>query len=102
MKEGLEGTEYFIPTSSGSVKVNLREVEDVFEWGMRKHKDKGFELGTVSYSQHFYACLRHLWRWFFKHSKDGETARSHLAHAMCRILMIMYQEQNNVGKDDRK
>ena len=93
---------YYIPTSeTEGVHVNVSDTREVFLHGAKKHKDFGFETGSVSMSSHFYACLRHLWRWFVKGDKDHETGYSHLHHAHCRLLMMMYQVERNIADDRR-
>lgn len=97
-----ENTLYMIPTSDSSgVGVELEDVEDVFRFGMEKHKGKGFQLGTVSVSEHYEALQRHLMKAFEIEENDDETGKSHWAHAMCRLLMIIYQLQNLRETDDR-
>ena len=81
------------------VKVDLTKTKQVFEKGRDKHKDQGFDRGKIPISKHFYAALRHLWKWFFKHQVDEETGISHLHHAHCRILMMIYQEQRSINDD---
>lgn len=85
-----------------TIEVDTRETTEVFKFGSEKHKDQGFEKGTVSTTRHFYACLRHLWKWLFRFSPDEETGKSHLAHAHCRILMMIYQEQKGINDDRPK
>ena len=94
---------FTIPVSNGDfVDISCEETFEVFLFGSKKHNGKGFESGTISISKHFYAALRHLWKWFFRFPPDEETGRSHLAHAHCRILMMIYQEQRNLNDDRLK
>lgn len=88
---------YYIPVSqSGHVPVDLEETKKVFEFGVKKHGGKGFHTGVVKQSDHFYACLRHLWKYFLGFKADDETGYNHLHHAHCRMLMMIYQDQNKV------
>ena len=92
--------EHDIPIYGGStVTVDLLDSLRVFIKGKDKHKEHGFDSGEIPISRHFYATLRHLWKWFFKHQVDEETGISHLHHAHCRILMMIYQEQRNINDD---
>ena len=86
---------YFaIPVSEKeSVYVDLYDTRYVLNFGWQKHRGRGFQDGYVSLQDHFYACLRHLWKWFLLKTKDPETGASHLHHAHARILMMIYQEQ---------
>ena len=91
---------YYIPISeTEGVHVNVTDTREVFLHGAKKYKDFGFEAGNVMISNHFYACLRHLWRWFINNNLDKETKQSHLHHAHCRLLMMMYQEQQGLNDD---
>ena len=93
-------SEFYIPVYFNDlVIVSLDDTQTVFRMGSVKHKEKGINSGEIPISRHFYAALRHLWKWFFKHPPDEETGVSHLHHAHCRILMMIYQEQRSINDD---
>ena len=68
-----------------------------------KHKDNSWELGNMTWGQHFSALMRHLWKWWspLHPDTDDETGRSHLWHAASRIGFLIAYEVRGIGIDDR-
>ena len=64
------------------------------------------EAGAIKYSvnnwmkvenpkeRYYDAAMRHLYAWFNGESKDLETGESHLAHAVCCLLFLLWFESN--------
>jgi hypothetical protein len=97
---GYINPDFIVPTViSNVVSIDTRKTTEVFQYGADKHKDKGFEKGIVPISKHFYACLRHLWKWYFRFGNDDETGVDHIHHAHCRILMIIHQMNEDMNDD---
>ena len=76
----------------------MKEVEEVVQvltLGARKYEDWNWqkvirsEKGT---SRYFSAALRHLAAYQSKNDCDTETGLSHLAHAVCCILFLMWND----------
>lgn len=59
-------------------------------------KKPGFKL-----SRCYNALLRHMFAWWNGEDLDPQTKISHLAHAMCNLLFMMYHFKNNKESDDR-
>ena len=80
----------------------LAETNKVLQHGANKYgvnnwrKKEGFK-----YSRCYNALLRHMLAWWFGQDYDKETGLSHLSHAMCNLLFLMYHFQNNKEADDR-
>lgn len=81
----------------------LSEVNLVLMHGREKYgecnwmKKEGFKL-----SRCYNALLRHLFAWWIRREdKDPETGLSHLSHAMCNLLFLVYHFKNNKESDDR-
>lgn len=78
------------------------ETNKVLQHGKNKYgvnnwrKKEGFK-----YSRCYNALLRHMLAWWFGQDYDKETGLSHLSHAMCNLLFLMYHFQNNKEADDR-
>lgn len=78
------------------------DVNKVLEHGAKKYginnwrKKEGFKL-----SRAYNALLRHLIAWWAGENNDKETEISHLAHAMCNLIFLMYHFKNNKEADDR-
>lgn len=80
----------------------LAETNKVLQHGAKKYgvnnwkKKEGFK-----YSRCYNALLRHMIAWWFGEDKDKETGLSHLSHAMCNLLFLIYHSQQNKDGDDR-
>lgn len=80
----------------------FEDVNKVLEHGAKKYginnwrKKEGFKL-----SRCYNALLRHLIAWWAGENNDKETGISHLAHAMCNLIFLMYHFKNNKEADDR-
>lgn len=74
--------------------VGLEEVVRVLMYGAEKHGDFGWLEGDIAenISRHYDAAFRHIIEWG-DNSLDEETGRSHLAHAVCRLLFIITIEK---------
>ena len=74
----------------------LADVNKVLQHGARKYKinnwrkPDGFKL-----SRCYNALLRHMFAWWRGEDVDKETGISHLAHAMCNLLFMMYHFMTN-------
>lgn len=81
----------------------LSDVNMVLQHGKSKYgecnwmKKEGFKM-----SRCYNALLRHMFAFWIKHEdNDPETGISHLAHAMCNLLFLVYHFKNNKEADDR-
>lgn len=74
------------------VLIHGREKYGVNNW----MKKDGFKL-----SRCYNALLRHMFAWWRGEDNDKETGISHLAHAMCNLLFLVYHFKNNKSCDDR-
>ena len=78
----------------------LADVNKVLEHGVKRYgknnwrKPDGFKM-----SRAYNALLRHLFAWWSGRDNDAETGISHLAHAMCNLLFLMYHFKNGNGDD---
>lgn len=69
----------------------LREVALVFTHGAKHDTDDQprYRTDARAHSKHFEAAQRHLTAWWLGEDNDPESGRSHLAHAACRILILL-------------
>ena len=80
----------------------LAETNKVLQHGAAKYgilnwqKKEGF-----LYSRCFNALLRHMFAFWRGEDNDPETGLSHLSHAMCNLIFLMYHFKNNKAADDR-
>lgn len=98
-KEGVKHDEGKYPLHLLPVEV-LEEVSRVLDFGSRKYQDWNWAKG-FKWSRLYSASLRHLFAHMRGEDKDPETGISHLAHATCNLLFLMYHELHKKGEDDR-
>jgi hypothetical protein len=68
----------------------LMAVARVFQLGAQKYGEYNYAEGDgLSASRLYAAALRHLFAWWGGEDSDNESGESHLAHAVCCILMMM-------------
>lgn len=53
------------------------------------------------YSRCYNALLRHMFAWWRGRDIDPESGISHLAHAMCNLIFLMYHHKITKVGDDR-
>lgn len=78
----------------------LAGTAEVLTLGAIKYGDRNWENG-FKYSRPYGALQRHLTAWWGGENLDPEWDKSHLAHAMCCLLMLMEYEYSHRGEDDR-
>lgn len=82
----------------------LHEVALVMGFGRDKYPHEEHKFGTwrgLARTRLWAAAVRHLYAWLRGENADPETGRSHLAHAAACVLMVLEQEQDGWGTDDR-
>lgn len=73
---------------------SLEEVVKVLDHGAKKYgRDNWRYLGAAS-NRYFAAAMRHLAAWQGGELKDPETGYSHLAHATCNLIFLLWWEPN--------
>lgn len=75
-------------------------IAKVFMFGANKYDDWNWCKG-MPYSRLFNACQRHLWAWFNGEDNDPESKLSHLGHAGCCVLMLIWMSLCRPDLDDR-
>lgn len=78
----------------------LLEIAKVLDYGANKYEPHNWRKG-MHYSRVYSACLRHLTAWSMGEDKDPETDISHLAHAACNILFLLWYSKHRTQYDDR-
>jgi hypothetical protein len=69
----------------------IQDIVEVLTFGAQEHLDFGWRY--VSKKEHFAAMLRHIFQWRSGKKLDSESGKSHLAHAVCRALFLMYLDK---------
>lgn len=80
--------------------IAILKVAQVMTFGKRKYSANNWRGGIV-YSRLLAAALRHIFSYLGGESKDPETGYSHLAHAMCCLMMVLEFEETQPQLDDR-
>jgi len=79
---------------------SLEQIALVLGFGAQKYASWNWSKG-IAYSRLLGACLRHLFAWARGENTDKESGLSHLAHAGCCILFLIWMSDKRRDKDDR-
>ena len=72
----------------------LNSVLRVLEAGAVKYSVNNWQHVENPRERYYDAAMRHLYAWFNGEPKDLETGESHLAHAICCLLFLLWFESN--------
>lgn len=90
-------TEYHVIPS-----LALEEVCIAMKDGTAKYGAYNWAQGEgIAWSRYFNACMRHLWKFWRGKESDEISRRSHLAHAVACLLILLEMSLMKKGKDDR-
>ncbi len=78
----------------------LEEVAKVLDYGAQKYGRDNWHK-SPSIMKYLSASLRHIFAWRKGENTDKETGLSHLAHAICSLLFLMWLIENKKEIDDR-
>lgn len=82
----------------------VEEINKVLEFGANKYAEWNFvKDGGMNHSRILNSCLRHIFSYMRGEDCDRESGLSHLAHAGCNILFLLYYKKypEVFTKDDR-
>lgn len=83
----------------------LEEINKVLEFGANKYSANNWQQGSgFKYSRVLNSLLRHVFAFMRGEDKDPESGFSHMAHAGCNVLFILYYLKNKAryANDDRR
>ena len=80
--------------------VGLEEIAIVMQFGAEKYGRDNWKDGA-QWTRYLDASLRHLHAFSSGDDVDHESGQTHLAHAGCCILFLLWYYHNGVGEDDR-
>ena len=75
----------------------LKEVVEVLTFGAKKYSPDNWKVVPDARTRYVDAAFRHLTDWQISERLDGETRKSHLAHAVCCLLYLLWFEQTDRG-----
>jgi hypothetical protein len=78
----------------------LFEIGKVYTFGAKKYSAHNWR-GGFNYIRVASAALRHIYAWLSGEDKDPESGFSHLAHAVCCLMMLITFQITKTGTDDR-
>ena len=77
---------------------SVREIVKVLTYGARKYSPDNWKSVPNPRNRYFAATMRHLDAWWEGEKVDDETGYSHLAHAGCCLLFLLYFEKKITGE----
>jgi hypothetical protein len=83
----------------------VEEINKVLDFGANKYAEWNWTKGGgMNHSRVINSCLRHIFAYMRGEDKDPESGLSHLAHAGCNILFLLYYKKypEIFNKDDRR
>lgn len=74
---------------------SVEEIQKVLDFGAKKYASWNWtEGGGFKWTRVFASLMRHLLAWVRGEDTDPESGLSHLAHAGCNILFLLYYTKN--------
>ena len=74
---------------------SVKEVVDVLTFGAKKYEPENWKKVPDARNRYFAAAMRHLTAWWEGEKKDTETGLSHLAHAVCCLLFLIWLDNQD-------
>ena len=74
----------------------LKEVAEILTFGAKKYKEDNWKHVADAEKRYTDATLRHFTTWLQGEKVDPESGRSHLAHAVCNLLFLMWFDKKGV------
>jgi len=74
----------------------FEEVVKVLTLGASKYAPNNWKKVENARDRYFAATLRHLIEWEKGNKKDDETNLSHLSHAICNLLFLMWFDNRDI------
>ena len=78
----------------------LEQIALVLKFGAQKYAPHNWRNG-FQFTRLTDASLRHIGQWLSGEDKDQESGISHIAHAACSMLFLLWMERNKPELDDR-
>lgn len=88
------------PDMSLISSIAIVKVAEVMTYGKAKYSSHNWRAG-LAWSRVLSASLRHIFAYLGGESLDPETGKSHIAHAVCCLMMLLEFEETHKELDDR-
>lgn len=76
----------------------VAEVVEVLEYGAAKYSADNWMKVDNGRTRYYDAAMRHLDSWWRGEKTDAESGKSHLAHAICCLLYLLWKDKNDCTK----
>jgi hypothetical protein len=73
----------------------IQKIVEVLTFGAKKYSKNKWKEVPDAKERYFAALMRHLTSWRFNEDKDQESGLSHLAHAGCCLIFLMWLEDHD-------
>jgi len=83
----------------------VEEINRVLEFGAKKYAAHNWKTGDgFKYTRVLNSLLRHIFAWSRGEDRDPESGLSHLAHAGCNVIFLLYYSKykDRYNNDDRR
>ena len=70
----------------------VEQIIEVLEHGAKKYSVDNWQRVDNQRTRYYNALMRHMELWWNGEKKDKESGKSHLAHAACCILFLMWDD----------
>lgn len=71
----------------------IEQIVDILTYGSKKYDPNNWQ--RVATWRHWAAMMRHLSKYKQGEKLDQESKKSHLAHALCDLVFIAWQDKND-------
>ena len=68
----------------------LEKVLSILEFGANKYSKDNWQQVPNARDRYYDAAMRHIQAWYYGETKDPETGESHLAHALCCLMFLLW------------
>lgn len=75
----------------------VEEIVEILTFGSKKYEDNNWMFVKGAKKRYFGALCRHVIAWWKGEKRDPESGKSHLAHAGCCLLFLMWFDNNDQG-----
>lgn len=80
-------------------KGTVLQIIEVLEFGAAKYAENNWRHVENGHQRYYDALMRHMEAWWLGEKTDPESGLSHLAHAGCCLMFLLWFDRNS---DDKK
>lgn len=80
----------------------IEDVVKILSFGAKKYHDNNWKSVTPFEERYYAALMRHIVAWRMGEEFDEESGISHLAHAMCNLVFLSWNDKNKIDGNKRQ